>query len=98
MFLCSPNNPTGTALSLEVVRAVYEASDHAVVVVDEAYAEFARAGTPARSRAPGRPRLVVTRTMTRPLRSPACRLGYLAADPALTDALRLVRLPTTSRR
>ena len=47
VFLCSPNNPTGTALELDVVEAVYAASDHAVVVVDEAYAEFARAGTPS---------------------------------------------------
>ena len=47
VFLCSPNNPTGTALSLEVVAAVYDAAPDAVVVVDEAYAEFAREGTPS---------------------------------------------------
>ena len=43
VFLCSPNNPTGTALGLDVVEAVYEAGEasHAIVIVDEAYAEFA---------------------------------------------------------
>jgi histidinol-phosphate aminotransferase len=94
VFLCSPNNPTGTALAPEVVEAVYAASDRAVVVVDEAYAEFARAGTPsAVELLPGRPRLVVTRTMSKAFAFAGARLGYLAADPAVTEALRLVRLP-----
>ena len=94
VFLCSPNNPTGTALAPEVVEAVYAASGHAVVVVDEAYAEFARAGTPsAVELLPERPRLVVTRTMSKAFAFAGARLGYLVADPAVADALRLVRLP-----
>jgi histidinol-phosphate aminotransferase len=94
VFLCSPNNPTGTALDLSVVEAAYAASEHAVVVVDEAYAEFARAGTPsALTLLPGRPRLVVTRTMSKAFALAGARVGYLAADAALCDALRLVRLP-----
>jgi histidinol-phosphate aminotransferase len=65
-----------------------------MVVVDEAYAEFARAGTPsALSLLPGRRRLVVTRTMSKAFALAGARVGYLAADPAVTDALRLVRLP-----
>lgn len=94
VFLCSPNNPTGTALGLDVVEAVYAAAERAVVVVDEAYAEFARPGTPsALTLLDGRPRLVVTRTMSKAFAFAGGRLGYLAADPALIDALRLVRLP-----
>src|SRR4051812_15075244 len=46
IFLCSPNNPTGTALDPGVVTAVLEAA-RGMVVVDEAYAEFARPGTPS---------------------------------------------------
>ncbi len=92
-FLCSPNNPTGTALSLDVVEAVYVRTP-GVVVVDEAYAEFARPGTPsALTLLPGRPRLVVTRTMSKAFALAGARVGYLAADPLLCDALRLVRLP-----
>jgi histidinol-phosphate aminotransferase len=94
VFLCSPNNPTGTALGLDVVEAVHDAAERAVVVVDEAYAEFARPGTPsALTLLEGRPRLVVTRTMSKAFAFAGGRLGYLAADPALVDALRLVRLP-----
>lgn len=94
VFLCSPNNPTGTALGLDVVEAVHEAAPRAVVVVDEAYEEFARPGTPsALTLLEGRPRLVVTRTMSKAFAFAGGRLGYLAADPALVDALRLVRMP-----
>jgi histidinol-phosphate aminotransferase len=94
VFLCSPNNPTGTALTLDVVEAAYAASPRAMVVVDEAYAEFARAGSAsALTLLPGRRRLVVTRTMSKAFALAGARVGYLAADPAVADALRLVRLP-----
>ncbi len=94
VFLCSPNNPTGTALSLDLVTAVYDAAPDAVVVVDEAYAEFARAGTPsALTVLGGHPRLVVTRTMSKAFALAGGRLGYLAADASLIDILRLVRMP-----
>jgi histidinol-phosphate aminotransferase len=94
VFLCSPNNPTGTALGLDVVEAVYESAPRAVVVVDEAYEEFAREGTPsALTLLEGRERLVVTRTMSKAFAFAGGRLGYLAAAPELTEALRLVRLP-----
>ena len=94
VFLCAPNNPTGTALGLDVVEAVYDAAPGALVVVDEAYAEFARPGTPsALTLLAGRPRLVVTRTMSKAFALAGARLGYLAADPSVTDALRLVRMP-----
>lgn len=94
VFLCSPNNPTGTALPFEVVEAMLEAAPRAVVVVDEAYAEFARPGTPSALTLLDRhPRLVVTRTMSKAFALAGGRLGYLAADPQVVDALRLVRLP-----
>ncbi|MFB2586110.1 histidinol-phosphate transaminase [Herbiconiux liukaitaii] len=93
VFLCSPNNPTGTGLGLDTIRAVYDAFD-GMVVVDEAYAEFTAAGEPtALSLLEGRPRLIVSRTMSKAFAFAGARLGYLAAHPAVTDALRLVRLP-----
>jgi histidinol-phosphate aminotransferase len=76
-----------------VVRAVLAVAP-GMVVVDEAYAEFARPGTPsALTLLPGHPRLVVTRTMSKAFGMAGLRLGYLAADPAVVDAVLLVRLP-----
>lgn len=93
VFLCAPNNPTGTPLSLETIAAAYDATD-GIVVVDEAYTEFAPAGKPnALTLLPGRERLVVSRTMSKAFAFAGARVGYLAADPAVTDAIRLVRLP-----
>lgn len=96
VFLCSPNNPTGTALGLDVVEAVYEAgaASNAIIIVDEAYAEFAHNGTlSALSLLPGRERLIVSRTMSKAFALAGARVGYLAAAPEVTDAIRLVRLP-----
>lgn len=93
VFLCAPNNPTGTPLGLDTIAAVYEAS-RGIVMVDEAYAEFMPEGEPdALSLLPGRERLIVSRTMSKAFAFAGARLGYLAADPAIIDALRLVRLP-----
>jgi histidinol-phosphate aminotransferase len=93
VFLCSPNNPTGTALDPAVVSAVLAAAP-GMVVVDEAYAEFARPGTAsALELLPGHPRLVVTRTMSKAFGFAGGRLGYLAADPAVVEAVQIVRLP-----
>ena len=93
VLLCSPNNPTGTALDLTVVSAVLSAS-RGMVVVDEAYAEFARAGTASGlTLLPTEPSLVVTRTMSKAFGMAGLRVGYLAAAAAVVDAVHLVRLP-----
>ncbi len=93
VLLASPNNPTGTPLDLDVVRAVLDTAP-GMVVIDEAYAEFRRSGTPsALELLEGHPRLVVSRTMSKAFGMAGARLGYLAADPAVVQAVQLVRLP-----
>lgn len=100
VFLCSPNNPTGTALSLDAVAAACEATlgpngaPTGVVVVDEAYAEFARAGTRSAVHLLGEfPHLLVTRTMSKAFALAGARVGYVAANQTAVDVLHLVRLP-----
>ena len=93
VFFCTPNNPTGTTVSAETIAAAYDATD-GIVVVDEAYAEFTPSDEPtALNLLEGRERLVVSRTMSKAFAFAGARLGYLAADPAIADAMRLVRLP-----
>jgi histidinol-phosphate aminotransferase len=98
VLLPSPNNPTGTALPPEAVGMLCEAADgdgqNGLVVVDEAYGEFRRAGVPsALELLPAHRNLVVTRTMSKAFALAGARLGYLAADPAICDGIRVVRLP-----
>jgi histidinol-phosphate aminotransferase len=93
VLITSPNNPTGTAVDLEVIARVCDVAP-GVVVVDEAYYEFARTGTASALKLlPQYPRLAVSRTMSKAFAFAGGRLGYLAATPAFIDALRVVRLP-----
>ncbi|QKW49388.1 histidinol-phosphate transaminase [Streptomyces buecherae] len=97
VFVCSPNNPTGTAVAADTVLALYEAAQAArergaLVVIDEAYGEFSHQPSLLPLIA-GRPRLVLSRTMSKAFGAAGLRLGYLAADPAVVDAVQLVRLP-----
>jgi histidinol-phosphate aminotransferase len=94
VLLPSPNNPTGTALPPEAVTTLCEAAGDGIVVVDEAYGEFRRAGTPsALELLPRHRNLVVTRTMSKAFALAGARVGYLAAAPEICDAIRVVRLP-----
>lgn len=95
VFITSPNNPTGTAVQADTVIALYEAAQAAkpsLVVVDEAYVEFSHRPS-LLPLIEGRPNLVVSRTMSKAFGAAGLRLGYLAADPAVVDAVQLVRLP-----
>jgi histidinol-phosphate aminotransferase len=95
VFICSPNNPTGTAVRAETVLALYEAAQAAkpsMVVVDEAYGEFSH-GPSLLPLIESRPNLVISRTMSKAFGAAGLRLGYLAAHPAVVDAVQLVRLP-----
>ncbi len=95
VFVCSPNNPTGTAVAAETVLALYDAAQAVkptMVIVDEAYVEFSHRAS-LLPMLEGRPHLVVTRTMSKAFGAAGLRLGYLAADPAVVDAVQLVRLP-----
>jgi histidinol-phosphate aminotransferase len=96
VLLPSPNNPTGTALPLDTVVSVCAAAAEVggIVVIDEAYGEFRRGGTPsALELLPTTPNLAVARTMSKAFALAGARLGYLAASTDIVDALRVVRLP-----
>jgi histidinol-phosphate aminotransferase len=92
VFLASPNNPSGQSVPLEDLRRLLDVAP-GIVIVDEAYGEFSSEPSALRLLADHPTKLVVTRTMSKAFAFAGGRLGYLAADPAVIDALLLVRLP-----
>jgi histidinol-phosphate aminotransferase len=88
----SPNNPVGTPVDHDAIRALHDES-RALIVVDEAYVEF---GDPAASVLPlldRLPRLVIVRTFSKAFRLAGLRLGYLLAAPWVVEDVQKVRLP-----
>ncbi|MCC8245166.1 histidinol-phosphate transaminase [Saccharothrix luteola] len=92
VFVTSPNNPTGQSLPVDDLRVLIEASP-GMVVVDEAYAEFSSRQSAVVLLDDYPAKLIVSRTMSKAFAFAGGRLGYLAAAPAVVDALQLVRLP-----
>jgi histidinol-phosphate aminotransferase len=90
VLVCSPNNPTGNAQRPGVAGALADATG-ALVVVDEAYAEFA--GTPPSSGGGDHDAVVSVRTLSKAFAMAGARLGYCVAEPELIDGLRRVSLP-----
>ncbi|GAA2563722.1 histidinol-phosphate transaminase [Mycolicibacterium diernhoferi] len=92
VFLASPNNPSGQSISLQDLRRVLDAAT-GMVIVDEAYGEFSSQPSAVTLIGEYPAKLIVTRTMSKAFAFAGGRLGYLVADPAVIDALLLVRLP-----
>ncbi len=92
VVIASPNNPSGVATPQASIRALHEAT-RGLVVLDEAYVEFARDGRSMADLLTEHPRLVVARTFSKAYRLAGLRLGYLLAHDWVVDDLRKVRLP-----
>lgn len=90
IYLCTPNNPTGASLDPDAVERVI-VSANGVVVVDEAYAEFAGAGRIGQ--APARRGLVVVRTLSKAFALAGLRVGYACAERSLVREIELSRGP-----
>lgn len=94
VFITTPNNPTGDSVSISNLEKIAAAAKQvdALLVVDEAYAEFSDEPS-AVTLIPKYPNILVSRTMSKAFAFAGVRLGYLAADSIVIDALQLVRLP-----
>ena len=93
-FITTPNNPTGTTVTLEEISQLADAAAKVsgLLIVDEAYAEFSNLPS-AVTLISKFPNLVVIRTMSKAFAFAGARLGYLIADPEVVSAMYLVRLP-----
>ena len=92
VIVCSPNNPTGGVEPLPVVRALAEESP-GLVVVDEAYIEFAHPDESVRPLLEEYDNLVLVKTFSKAWRLAGVRIGYMLAQPSLISELARVRLP-----
>jgi histidinol-phosphate aminotransferase len=90
IVLCSPNNPTGSALTRDEVERIHDETE-AIVVLDQAYVEFG--GYDAIPLLEGRPRLVILRTFSKAMSLAGLRAGYLLGDPALVREIAKAKLP-----
>ena len=90
-FITTPNNPTGSAVTVDEIEKIARLTS-GLLVVDEAYAEFSEE-TSAVTLIKKYQHVVVIRTMSKAFAFAGVRLGYLVADPAVIDAMFLVRLP-----
>jgi len=110
LFICSPGNPTGTLIPLDVIKRVLENTNFkGVVVVDEAYIDFAQAGSSAASLVNEYANVCVTQTLSKSFGLAAIRyvrscyslaekgadvrLGYLLAPPPLIQILTNTKAP-----
>lgn len=93
-FITTPNNPTGSAVTIEDIEALAQSAEsrRGLLVVDEAYAEFSDEKS-AVTLIEKYPNILVIRTMSKAFAFAGVRLGYLIAHPTVIDAMRLVRLP-----
>lgn len=91
VFLCNPNNPTGTVLSPDVIAAWARGHLHTLFVVDEAYLGFAPGLQSALTM--GRDNILVLRSMTKDYALAGLRLGYAAGHPDVITALARMRPP-----
>jgi len=93
-FITTPNNPTGTTVTLNEISQLADAAAkiNGLLIVDEAYAEFSNLPS-AVTLIAKYPNLVVIRTMSKAFAFAGARLGYLIADPEIVEAMFLVRLP-----
>jgi histidinol-phosphate aminotransferase len=101
VFVCNPNNPTGTSVGSEAFDAfVASLPEDLVLVVDEAYVEFARRPDFPDSLAwvARRPGTLVMRTFSKIFGLAGLRIGYGVADPELADYLQRARHPFNVNR
>lgn len=103
IFVCNPNNPTGTAVGrAELIRFLDKVPERILVVLDEAYYEYLR--LPADDHPNGveigrdRPNVLVLRTFSKAYGLAGLRVGYAVGDPEVITALLKVHIPFSVNR
>ena len=92
LTICTPNNPTGELTDLSFIERLLDATD-ALVLVDEAYGEFAKLGTSALPLLSSHKNLAILHTFSKAYSIAGVRVGYVLAHPEVISELKKVRQP-----
>ena len=93
VWLCNPNNPTGTVIPKEQLMKAFEKQPETVFVVDQSYGFFTREPLLRAAEAVAYPNVIQLHSMTKRYAMPGIRLGYITACPQLLERIRAVRMP-----
>ena len=93
IWLCNPNNPTGGVIPKEELTKEIEENPETVFVIDQSYGFFTKEPLLSAAEAVAYPNVIQLHSMTKRYAMPGLRLGYITANPALTEMIRTVRMP-----
>jgi len=93
VWLCNPNNPTGGIIPKEQLMRAIEENPETVFVIDQSYGFFTKEPLLSAAEAVRYPNVIQIHSMTKRYAMPGLRLGYMTANPALTEKIRAVRMP-----
>ena len=93
IWLCNPNNPTGSVIPKEQLMRAIEENPETVFVIDQSYGFFTKEPLLSAAEAVHYPNVIQIHSMTKRYAMPGLRLGYMTANPALLEKIRAVRMP-----
>lgn len=93
MWLCNPNNPTGTVTPKADILRLLQAESERLFILDHSYASFTASAILTEAEAVTLPNAIVLRSMTKDYAIPGLRLGYITANAQLLDKVRRRRMP-----
>ncbi|MBO4664942.1 MAG: pyridoxal phosphate-dependent class II aminotransferase [Bacteroidaceae bacterium] len=93
VWLCNPNNPTGSVIDKDELMKCFKAHEDVIFVLDASYAPFTLKPQITPKEAVGLPNVIMLHSMTKEYAVPGLRIGYITASKALLQNIRLQRMP-----
>ena len=93
IWLCNPNNPTGSVVPVDKLRAAIEDHPQTIFVIDQSYGFFTREPLLSAAEAVRYPNVIQLHSMTKRYAMPGLRLGYMTGSPTLLAHIRNFRMP-----
>ena len=93
IWLCNPNNPTGSVVPVDKLRAAIENHPKTIFVIDQSYGFFTREPLLSAAEAVRYPNVIQLHSMTKRYAMPGLRLGYMTGSPTLLAHIRNFRMP-----